>query len=139
MASGMRTDLIAPCGMNCRLCWGFLREKNQCPGCRAPAVKWACRIRRCKARKTKFCGGCEGFPCRRLKQLDRRYRTKYGMSMLENLGSIRSRGIRAFVRNEKQRWLCPACGSILCVHRRECPQCGRGKPDVPRPGEAQSP
>ena len=25
--------LIAPCGMNCRLCWGYVREKNSCPGC----------------------------------------------------------------------------------------------------------
>ena len=26
-------NLIAPCGMNCILCWGYIREKNRCPGC----------------------------------------------------------------------------------------------------------
>ena len=29
------TSLIAPCGMNCRLCLGQIREKNTCPGCRS--------------------------------------------------------------------------------------------------------
>ena len=44
-----------------------------------------------------FCGECAAFPCRRLRQLDLRYRTKYGMSMLANLEAIRTFGIRKFV------------------------------------------
>ena len=31
---GMIPDLIAPCGMNCRLCLGYQREKKHCEGCR---------------------------------------------------------------------------------------------------------
>jgi hypothetical protein len=38
--------------------------------------------------KIKFCFECEGFPCDRIKTLDKRYRTKYGMSMVENLKEI---------------------------------------------------
>ena len=30
----MKSELIAPCGMNCGICYGYLREKNKCPGCR---------------------------------------------------------------------------------------------------------
>ena len=29
----IKTRLIAPCGMNCAVCLGYLREKNKCPGC----------------------------------------------------------------------------------------------------------
>ncbi len=60
----------------------------------------------------------------RLRKLDRRYRTKYGMSMLENLAHIKALGTAAFVRREKVRWLCPSCGGTLCVQRRQCVHCG---------------
>ncbi|MFA5801027.1 MAG: hypothetical protein WC911_00980 [Thermoleophilia bacterium] len=42
--------------------------------------------------------------------LDKRYRTKYGMSMIENLEIIRQVGVRDIFRREKQRWACPKCG-----------------------------
>jgi len=51
--------------------------------------------------KSKFCFECEKFPCLRIKQLDKRYRTKYNMSVLENLENIKKLGVREFVQNEK--------------------------------------
>jgi hypothetical protein len=138
MAAGRSTitnafpsTLIAPCGMNCRLCLAYARDKNVCPGCRGDdtfknisCVR--CRIKNCEKMAQagrKYCSGCDSFPCARLKQLDKRYRTKYGMSMIENLENIRKTGISNFVRNEKGRWTCPECGGILCVHRPQCPFC----------------
>jgi rubrerythrin len=44
--------------------------------------------------------------------------------MLENLEEIREMGVRAFVRKEKSKWKCPACGHVLSVHRERCPGCG---------------
>ena len=130
------TDLIAPCGMNCRLCWGFVRERNTCPGCRRicprPSQKSkyrdSCRIKNCehltKAGK-KYCSDkCTHFPCTRLKQLDKRYRAKYGMSMIDNLKMIEDLGIRHFIRSQKEEWTCPQCGELLCVHRPACRFCG---------------
>jgi hypothetical protein len=73
--------------------------------------------------RCKYCFGCDSFPCARLKNLDKRYRTKYGMSMIDNLGDIRKFGIRRFIRNEKERWTCPECGQAICVHRPQCPFC----------------
>ena len=35
MPQDLRPELIAPCGMDCGLCMGYLREKNTCGGCRA--------------------------------------------------------------------------------------------------------
>ncbi|MCP3956062.1 MAG: DUF3795 domain-containing protein [Desulfobacterales bacterium] len=130
------TNLIAPCGMNCRLCWGYIREKNTCPGCRRMDSKESrkskyrttCKIRNCAQitkGKIRYCSdNCVSFPCARLKQLDKRYRTKYGMSMIDNLNKINAVGIRNFIRSEKLKWICPACGEMICVHKPTCLSCG---------------
>jgi hypothetical protein len=130
------TGLIAPCGMNCRLCWGFIRGQNRCPGCRIlegrdskkSAYRRTCQIRNCEqfAKSTAtFCAdGCGRFPCARLKQLDKRYRTKYGMSMIDNLKQINELGARHFAGNESVKWACPECGELLCVHKPTCLSCG---------------
>lgn len=118
--------------MNCALCIGHIREKNRCPGCnhrddrlKAGACR-QCSIKLCQrpGHPTRFCFRCPAYPCRRLRDLDKRYRTRYGMSMIENLEFIRAHGIRAFVAQQKVRWACPECGSLLCVHRPACLHCG---------------
>jgi len=142
------SSMIAPCGMDCAICTGFLRdprEKNVCPGCNAddvhkPLACASCRIKNCSeldgakpagtgsapAAQT-FCFVCAKYPCTRMKQLDKRYRTKYGMSMLENLATIRELGLDEFVARERVRWTCPGCGGVICVHRTECVYCGRAR------------
>lgn len=131
--STITLKLIAPCGMNCGICIGYLRDKNKCLGCRKmsagkPESCRKCIIMHCKILKEKkmsFCSDkCEKFPCPKLKNLDKRYRAKYGMSMLENLENIKKSGIRKFVKNEQKRWKCPECGELLCVHRSSCLKCG---------------
>ena len=85
-----------------------------------------CIIKNCPVIKTNesgFCYECEKFPCLRLKQLDKRYKTKYRMSMLENLSLIKENGIEYFLQREEKRWTCPICGEIVCVHRNICPNC----------------
>lgn len=127
--------LIAPCGMNCGICIGHIREKNKCPGCREiDAYKSSygkeCIIRSCQNLKNnnwKFCSDkCEKYPCLRLKNLDKRYRTRYGMSMIENLAYIQSHGLKNFLKNEENRWTCKLCSSGLCVHRDYCLNCKAG-------------
>jgi hypothetical protein len=130
-ATAISTKLIAPCGMNCRLCRAFTRDKNPCPGCRGDnSLKSKscveCRIKNCEKMdnaKVNYCFACDSFPCDRLKHLDKRYRTKYGMSMIANLECIRKFGIRHFIRAEKERWVCPKCGEMLCVHKSQCLNC----------------
>ncbi|MCE5271073.1 DUF3795 domain-containing protein [bacterium] len=127
-------ELIARCGMNCRLCHAYVRDKNTCPGCRSGGYfifksVVRCRILNCgriPEDRADYCFNCDSFPCTRLKQLDKRYRTKYGMSMLENLENIRLNGVESFVEKENQRWECPGCGEILSVHKPQCLSCGRG-------------
>jgi hypothetical protein len=124
--------LIAACGMNCGLCIGYLREKNRCPGCNGddamkPGSCARCRIKLCDEKANRegaFCYECAKFPCVRLRNLDKRYRTKYGMSMMENLENIKKTGLERFVKTERKRWKCPECGGVICVHRPACIYCG---------------
>jgi hypothetical protein len=125
--------MIAPCGMNCAICIGHLREKNTCPGCRLmnktnrKYVK-KCRAKLCEKRSGKYCFSCTAeFPCSLIAGLDKRYRKKYGMSEIENLAFIKKYGIKAFVRKEQKRWKCQECGNLLSCHRDECPSCGGPK------------
>ena len=127
----MKKELIAPCGMNCGICYAFLREKNNCPGCRffdseKPVSIARCKIRNCekiKNKKVKFCFQCSDFPCKQLKNLDKRYRTKYNMSEIENLENIKNKGLELFLKNEEIKWKCKECGGVICVHKKKCLGC----------------
>lgn len=120
-------ELIAPCGMNCNLCFGYLRKKNRCLGCNyinsidnKRDYHIRCIIRNCPIlhqNKWEYCSSkCDKFPCTRLRNLDKRYRTKYGMSMIENLKTIEKNGIKEFIRQEEKRWI--KGDKIFCVHRK---------------------
>lgn len=121
----MKKDLIAPCGMNCGICMAYLREKRKCPGC-GTGKKECVRIYKCsRFRKNgyKFCYECNIFPCIKIKSLDKRYRTKYGMSMIENLEFIKKHGIGKFLKVQEEKYKCPECGGVICVHHKECFKC----------------
>jgi len=124
-------ELIAPCGMNCRLCYAYQREKKKCKGCRGDIITLPnsclrCTIRNCPTIANNisgFCYECDEYPCRRLKDLDKRYRTNYHMSMFENLEDIKNNGMELFLKQEEKRWACSECGSIICIHHNTCPVC----------------
>jgi hypothetical protein len=124
--------LIAPCGLNCRLCYAYIREQNHCPGCRGDDAQkmkscLACRIKNCEKLVEggfKYCYECDTFPCALVKRLDKRYRTKYAASPIANLNSIQENGIDQFVEIEMTKWTCPECGTILCMHKPQCLMCG---------------
>ena len=122
----MKTKLIAPCGMNCNLCSGYLKDKNKCPGCREdntgkPYYCIRCIIKNCdhlKKNNWKYCTNkCEKYPCKRLKSLDKRYKTKYSMSMISNLEIIDKDGIRKLINIEKEKWI--RGNEIYCVHHKK--------------------
>jgi hypothetical protein len=112
--------MIAPCGMNCGLCIGHLRKRKPCSGCLAindinkPDGCKSCSVVTCEhlpKTESGFCYECPKYPCRRLKTLDKRYSTKYGMSMFENLAYIKENGLENFLKSEEKKWTCPNCGS----------------------------
>ncbi len=135
MDAHFHEKLIAPCGMNCGVCRAYLRPKNPCRGCsdaeqNLPKSRANCRMRLCQKRTGRFCYDCAEFPCDRLRHLDRRYRTRYGMSEIENLGSIREHGMERFLEGECARWVSDS--GVLCVHdRNHYPARGNGSDRSP--------
>jgi len=125
-------SLIAPCGMNCGTCIAYPRTRNRCAGCRIRSqsklkTRVMCVVKNCinlEATSSKFCYDCGKFPCKRIIQLDKRYRTKYKTSFIENLTMIKEKGIDSFLAYESLRRSCPECGSVLSVHRDKCLVCG---------------
>ncbi len=117
-----RYKIIAPCRINCGVCKAHLRNNNPCPVCNfpqpdQPKTRRLCPIRLCNKRLEGFCYSCAEFPCDRLRRLDKRYRTRYGMSEIENLNYIRDHGIKLFIEEEHKRWVSKQ--GILCVHDKK--------------------
>jgi ribosomal protein L40E len=139
-ASIFKNELIAPCGMNCALCAGYLALKNDikkngvmipyCNGCRPRDKKCAYLKRGCeniRDKKIMYCYECDIFPCDNLIHLDKRYKKFYKMSMLDNLIFIQEEGLKKFLEKEKQKWICRECGGMLSCHNGICFQCGMDK------------
>lgn len=134
MKNGNLKILIAPCGTNCGFCFAFLRVKNKCTGCRGcdqnkPISRTACKIKNCQFFQNEnatFCFECESYPCKRLTHIDTRYRTKYNVSLIENLEKIKKGGIHEFISRERIKWKCPSCGQAVCLHTGRCVVCGMG-------------
>jgi hypothetical protein len=132
----LTSDLIAPCGMNCALCASNLALRNDlkskgikipyCIGCRARNKKCAFIKKKCSKLlkgEVAYCFECNSFPCDRLKTLDNRYKSRYRMSMIENLNFIKQHGMRNFLAEQEKRWKCPRCGEMVCCHNGVCFNC----------------
>jgi hypothetical protein len=134
--SSFNKELIAPCGMNCSLCisYQFMKKdlnkqgfhRTYCPGCIPRGKNCLHMGDNCEILKNgdvRYCFNCEKFPCKRLKTLDKRYSTKYHMSMIENLEFIKENGIESFLIMEEEKWKCPECGEFICCHNGLCLNC----------------
>jgi hypothetical protein len=127
--------IIAPCGINCSLCRAYIRDSKPCVGCRGGDSNKSnacltCSIMNCMklaAGNHQFCFSCTNFPCAELTRLDHRYRTKYGVSVIANLESIKYVGVKRFILEETDKWTCPECGLRLCMHKPQCVNCGYEK------------
>ena len=136
-AKGMFTaKMIAPCGLDCRLCARALDSEAPCPGCNGPDANKPsfcsdrCGIVLCGKRKENgytFCDECPEYPCRDVMEKERRYTCAYPLveSPLKNLRLIREKGMERFLEREKARWTCGECGGVICVHTGVCSACGK--------------
>ena len=126
-------SLIAPCGMNCGICMAYLRNKNKCNGCRAintwnPKTRVECKIKNCQslnAHGLEYCYQCNQYPCTLIKHIDKRYRARYNMSMIQNRNAIKDNGIEEFIKAENEKWKCKSCGGVINVHKDICSTCGK--------------
>jgi len=128
-----KKEQIASCGMNCGICIGFFgyaingrKRKNPCIGCRARDKNCAFIKKQCKkvlSNEIEYCFECNDFPCENLEKLDKRYQEKYDMSMIENLKFIKKNGINLFLKQQEEKYKCPECGGVICVHNKKCYNC----------------
>jgi len=135
-AKNLCSDLIAPCGMNCAICASYLALKNDvknkgvrmpyCAGCRPRSKNCAFIKKHCSKLsrgEVAFCFECSSFPCDRLKTLDSRYKTRYRMSMIDNLRFIKEHDMQKFLAEQEKTWKCPNCGELISCHNGLCFNC----------------
>lgn len=129
-------ELVAPCGMNCAICRAYIAYTHDiprvrgkvtyCSGC-LPRAK-NCYIKRgCKKlskHQIHSCSECDTMSCEKLAHLDKRYRERYGMSMVENLKLMKAKGMDDFLKSQAEKYTCPKCGDVFCVHDAKCLVCG---------------
>lgn len=101
-----------------------------CAGCRPRGKNCAFLKKQCAKLsngEVAFCYKCADFPCRRLKTIDERYRSRYRTSLIENLNFIKANGIDEFLKNQHAVWGCKTCGELICCHNGVCYSCGLEK------------
>ena len=132
-----RTDLVAPCGMNCNVCKSYLAQSrgvptkkgkvSHCLGCRPRAKN--CYIKRgcpkLRSNQVQFCYECSEMPCKSLSHLEKRYNERYATSLVGNLQEIKKKGLEQFLRTQEVRFRCLSCGDFVSVHDRKCYACGK--------------
>lgn len=129
-------ELIAPCGMYCGICSGYLAYAHQiprkrgrithCAGCRPRDKQCSFLKKQCKLltnHMVRYCFECPRYPCPRLVHLDQRYRQNFGMSFLENLKIVQDQGENALLRKLADRFTCATCGELTSVHSGKCFRC----------------
>lgn len=140
LANPIHPELIAPCGLNCAVCSRYLAFVNKiprtkgvayCEGCRpgdkhCAMIKDECRETLALAEgEVDYCCDCDSYPCNKLAHLDKRYRERYGVSIIANLEEIRTLGLAEFIEAQAEKYRCPKCGGLISVHDKKCYKCDK--------------
>ena len=97
-----------------------------CKGCRPRDKKCSFLKKKCDLllnNAVDFCYECKDFTNESLKHLDKRYRTFFHMSFIENLNFIKEHGVRKFLEIQREKWECTDCGKVICCHNGICFSC----------------
>ena len=83
-----------------------------------------CRIKGCIEDKgLAYCYECPEHPCRLTKDLEKSYKKRYQVSLVENSEFAGRYGLERFMEEQKEKYTCPICGGVISVHDRECSEC----------------
>ena len=126
--------------MNCNVCASYLAvthnikskgvRMSYCIGCtprNKPCAFLKKRCSRLRKNVVKYCYECPTFPCDSLSALDKRYRTQFRMSEIDNLHHIMDEGIESFLKSEEAKWRCSNCGGVVSCHNGLCFDCDLDK------------
>ncbi len=129
MPDQIENIMLAPCGMNCMVCYVHLKKKKACNGClcndtNKPERCKICEIKMCaQAKGCIHCFDCADFPCKRIKNLEKSYLKRYQVSLVENSRLAKEKGFELFLQKERLRWICTECKGIISLHDKECTEC----------------
>ena len=127
------SEMLAPCGINCCVCSRHTTIKKRsvpCEGCLAGDSGKTERCRNCSIKSCaeskgfERCFECTDFPCRQIKNIDKSYRKRYSISLVENGRAAEKTGIGLFLEQERIKWTCPDCGGAFSLHDGFCSECG---------------
>ncbi len=122
--------MLGCCGVLCLCCTAFL--KNSCSGCQN--INEAAKRRSCQNCRKKacayaqglhYCYECTKFPCHLLKDLDRRYRIKYGLSPIDD-GKQAQIDLMKMLEEKRVKYSC-SCQGIIDQYTSCCSECQKGK------------
>jgi hypothetical protein len=74
-------------------------------------------------KEVEYCYQCSDFPCKQLQKLENKYRERFDMSMIDNLRYIKENGMEKFLQKQEEKYKCPECGGVICVHNNKCYSC----------------
>ena len=105
---GIRSEMFAPCGMNCMVCYKHCYHKKPCAGCipgdeGKPEHCRKCKVKDCvREKELSYCYECPEYPCRQLKSLEKSYNTRYHASLVENSHMVQTREWKHLWRSKKR-------------------------------------
>jgi len=79
--------------------------------------------RKLTKKEIEYCYQRSDFPCKQLQKLDNKYRERFAMSMIDNLECIKENGMKNFLQKQEEKFKCPKCGGVICVHNGRCYYC----------------
>ena len=129
MPSKIENIMLAPCGMNCMVCYKHCYAKKPCPGCmlgdlNKPEHCRKCKIKDCaNERGYTYCFECTDFPCKFIKSLEKSYNKRYFESLVRYSLEAKEKGIDTFMVSQREKWTCPYCGGVISLHDGECSEC----------------
>lgn len=130
MPTRIETDMFAPCGMNCKVCYRHCGHKKPCDGCLKsddgkPEHCRKCGVKDCaRQHGVIYCFACPEFPCKRIKSFEKSYNRRYQASLVDNSKSVREQGLERFMCAQRERYTCRKCAGIISLHDRACSECG---------------
>ncbi|NVM38334.1 MAG: DUF3795 domain-containing protein [Candidatus Lokiarchaeota archaeon] len=103
-------------------------KEIKCYGCKSEIVFEncrGCRIRKCaQSKNIDFCNKCSEFPCEYIKRLVNLDLAHLNLTT-ENLKTIKETGVKKWLENQKNRWLCANCGFPYSWYEQNCVKCGK--------------
>lgn len=128
--------MLAPCGMNCLVCYKHCNSKKACAGCLAgdsgkPEHCRICKIKTClRSRSISYCYECDTFPCKLIKNMEKSYQMRYQVRLIDYSRQVKELGTEEFMRLQKERWTCPSCGGVVSLHEKVCSECKETIKDI---------